>query len=380
MPKVHYPRPSRRHKSRSWEIYWKWNNRRYAISPGYTQEEDDLLVEAELRQVAAALASPDPIFPDKYAHAPAVIRYLADRYGKVQEGLESRESPALDASMWLRDYEVHIRQECVERWAITSMAIIRNLDDFVPGGIGKTDGLHANRFIDSIMEKGRSIGTRNRTLAVCSRFFKWALRTERAHSNPFVGIKTLKEPELEEIVYCTREERDRIIELAKNLEQPDWIAVPIAFFTGMRREEIFNMAWPDVLLAEKRVVVPKSKTKKRRVLPLAGDLLKLLESIPESRRRGHVVKTPNDKANRLNRADDLVEAIRKAAKGMEESIIPPERIRWNAWRHTFGSLLAQAGVSLDKISAWMGNTPDVCRRHYAQFVPRDSHDEEIEKL
>jgi hypothetical protein len=42
--------------------------------------------------------------------------------------------------------------------------------------------------------------------------------------------------------------------------------------------------------------------------------------------------------------------------------------------------LAQAGVSLDKISAWMGNTPAVCRNHYAQFVPRDQRDEEIDRL
>jgi len=60
--------------------------------------------------------------------------------------------------------------------------------------------------------------------------------------------------------------------------------------------------------------------------------------------------------------------------------VPRERIRWNAFRHTFGSLLAQDRVSLDKISAWMGNSPEICRRHYAQFVPRDRHDEDIERL
>jgi hypothetical protein len=57
-----------------------------------------------------------------------------------------------------------------------------------------------------------------------------------------------------------------------------------------------------------------------------------------------------------------------------------ERIGWNAFRHTFGSLLAQSGVSLDKICSWMGNTPEVCKRHYAQFVPRGGHDEDIDKL
>ncbi|MCD7897649.1 MAG: hypothetical protein LUG50_13400 [Planctomycetaceae bacterium] len=57
-----------------------------------------------------------------------------------------------------------------------------------------------------------------------------------------------------------------------------------------------------------------------------------------------------------------------------------ERIGWNSFRHTFGSLLAQSGVSLDKICAWMGNTPEVCRRHYARFIPRDRRDSEIDRL
>ena len=57
-----------------------------------------------------------------------------------------------------------------------------------------------------------------------------------------------------------------------------------------------------------------------------------------------------------------------------------KRIGWNSFRHTFGSLLAQSGVSIDKISSWMGNTPEVCRRHYAQFIPRGRRDNEIDKL
>ena len=39
------------------------------------------------------------------------------------------------------------------------------------------------------------------------------------------------------------------------------------------------------------------------------------------------------------------------------------------FRHTFGSHLAQKGVSLYKISQLMGNSPDICRRHYAMLVP-----------
>ncbi len=32
-------------------------------------------------------------------------------------------------------------------------------------------------------------------------------------------------------------------------------------------------------------------------------------------------------------------------------------------------MLAQRGISLYKISAMMGNSPEMCRRHYAALIP-----------
>jgi len=39
------------------------------------------------------------------------------------------------------------------------------------------------------------------------------------------------------------------------------------------------------------------------------------------------------------------------------------------YRHTFGSQLAMKGESLYKISALLGNSPEICRRHYAALLP-----------
>ena len=39
------------------------------------------------------------------------------------------------------------------------------------------------------------------------------------------------------------------------------------------------------------------------------------------------------------------------------------------FRHTFGSQLAQKGESLYKISELMGNSPEICRKHYAALIP-----------
>jgi integrase len=45
------------------------------------------------------------------------------------------------------------------------------------------------------------------------------------------------------------------------------------------------------------------------------------------------------------------------------------------FRHTFGSQLAQKGVSLFKIAELMGNSPEIARRHYARLVPEQMHEE-----
>jgi len=44
------------------------------------------------------------------------------------------------------------------------------------------------------------------------------------------------------------------------------------------------------------------------------------------------------------------------------------------FRHTFGSHLAQKGESLYKISALMGNSPEICRKHYAALIPEKMSD------
>ena len=67
--------------------------------------------------------------------------------------------------------------------------------------------------------------------------------------------------------------------------------------------------------------------------------------------------------------DNLSRAIRVANASNE--------LKWTCldYRHTFGSQLAQKGVSLYKISALMGNSPEICRKHYAALVPEAMGDE-----
>ena len=46
-------------------------------------------------------------------------------------------------------------------------------------------------------------------------------------------------------------------------------------------------------------------------------------------------------------------------------------LQWSCldYRHTFGTQLAQARISLFKIATLIANSPEICRRHYAASVP-----------
>jgi integrase len=340
-----------------------------------------------------------------------VKRYLHDRFGTIPLPF----SPNLGTENILEPYKSDITSSCSKMWSTNSLAILRRLEDST-GALTNISQSHAKAFLNT-MAITRSKATRNRALASCNRFFNWAVRTRRIANNPFKDIPFLTEEHPESITYCTKEERERILAAAKEIPLPYMIAVPIAFYTGCRREEIARMQWKHILFRESRIVIPKTKTSKRRVLPLADNLRPVLESV--ERHDDFVVRyARTNETTWTASACYLIESIRRklcrplkcgkdgkpvgtihkqyamteddlrkhppqycpelAADG--QPWLPAERVGWTTWRHTFGSLLAQAGVSIDKISAWMGNTPDVCRRHYAEFTPRNSFDEEINKL
>lgn len=372
MPKMTpHPVPKKRFHGARWRIYWKWNTRQYTLATDFMNAKKTAGIDSDLRLVSAALAMDMPIFPDKYADNASVQTYLADR------GLqELSEIPDNDAM--LTEYDRQISAVCGKEWAQNSRVRLNSLSG-AAGGILNTTPALAHKYLTDIVDSGRTPATRNRALNVFNRFFKWTVDLGYVKTNPFAGIKLLKEAREEQIVYCTRSERARLINLAKNIGFKDWIAVPIAFYTGMRMEEIYRMRWDDIRWKEGRVVVPITKTKKSRTLDLSSKLRGMLNLVPVGQRQGFVVPEIEGIRSRRDRAQTLTRQLRKLM-AQETNPIPEERISWNAWRHTFASLLVQEGVGLDQVSEWMGNTPEVCRRHYAQFIPRDKRNSAIDKL
>jgi len=149
--------------------------------------------------------------------------------------------------------------------------------------------------------------------------------------------------------------------------------VAAAIFAGLRRSEIVWLTWEDVDLQNRTIFVrPKvvgaeryqPKTNRSRVVPISKDLIPILLQL--ERRSEWVFASPREmRWHPANLSGRLRRTMR--AFGWTHG--------FGTFRHTFGSQLAQKGLSLYKISQLMGNSEDVCRQHYAAIATEQMQEE-----
>jgi integrase len=151
-------------------------------------------------------------------------------------------------------------------------------------------------------------------------------------------------------------------------------AVALMIYAGLRREEVLWLTIQDVDLKHRLIYVRaktidgafwQPKTKGNRVVPISDVLVGLLSAYKPKRSSPWFFPSPTGKRwDPDNFSEDLRDV--NAAAGLSWSCLD--------FRHTFGSHLAQKGESLYKIATLMGNSPEICRRHYAALVPETMHD------
>lgn len=109
----------------------------------------------------------------------------------------------------------------------------------------------------------------------------------------------------------------------------------------------------------------RPKTRRNRRVPMSSSLRSCLDRYEPP--RGVAWFFPSPQGKRWD-PDNFSQALREINRGAG--------LLWSCldFRHTFGSHLAMKGESLYKISALMGNSPEICRRHYAALIPEEMRD------
>lgn len=366
--KTEKPSPKLRLNKGIWQVIWNYDGKQYCISTG-RKEDDKLGADFDRSEIAVALGMSKPSFPAKYHTLPAVQRYCAARYNTQSPPAPAVIMPKKTGDP-VQDYITENAPAHPAVWIKTQYTALRRVQSEIGDPLTVTAG-QLQAWANGILRHCKP-WTQHRYLNTLASFYRWAILNKYMPGpSPTIGIKRAKIQQSMSITYCTKEERAEIINIAMKTGHPVGIAVPIAFYSGMRRGEISRLNWQDISFDRGIIVVQQTKTGRARVVPLHPELHNIL--VKHGRKEsGKVIAF---------RGADHIEALHSFALRLQSKHGKiAHLITWNVFRHTFGSLLAQAGVSLDKISSWMGNTPEICRRHYAQFIPKDLRDNDIEKM
>jgi integrase len=240
---------------------------------------------------------------------------------------------------------------------------------------------HVSEFITGqVQSRGLAPKTANRYREILCRLFNWAMN-ERGikmpgDKNPVTKVGRYKE-RAPEIRFLTLPQIDeQLAALAENVQLQTMVAVLI--YAGLRREELLWLTLDDydrnagpygILRIRAKTIgndAWQPKTKTNRAVPVSSTLRRHLDAYrPRIVPGGWLFPSPDGK--RWD-ADNFSQDLRTANTNAHLS--------WGCldFRHTFGSQLAAKGESLYKISSLMGNSPEICRRHYAAIHTHDLSD------
>jgi integrase len=195
---------------------------------------------------------------------------------------------------------------------------------------------------------------------------------DRRYPNPAAGVERMREA-APHIQFLGLEEIPAQLEAVQDSPVIHTL-VATYIYAGVRREEALWLTPEDVDLQQRLIRVRaktvkgeywQPKTKRNRVVPISNQLFEILNNY--HRPKDSLWFFPSPKGSHWdpdNFSQDLRNLNQKA--GLSWSCLD--------FRHTFGSQLAQKGESLYKISELMGNSPDICRKHYAALIPEKMKD------
>lgn len=140
--------------------------------------------------------------------------------------------------------------------------------------------------------------------------------------------------------------------------------ITLALKTGMRRGELFDLAWSDVDLANKVITVrgEHAKSSKTRHIPMSPSALAAItawkEQAPLQVGRVFPASDSGDRLNNVNKS--WANILKKAAI---------TQFRWHDMRHDFASKLVMEGVPLNTVRELCGHASLNTTLRYAHLAP-----------
>lgn len=281
-----------------------------------------------------------------FKHEKDAREYAARRHAEMIEeefngtmGRKERRAFLEGLARWVEEYDATSQASAI-RW------VARWFEENAPGVLIGQETLDAARRMQIETRKaGLSQSTINNRTQVVKRVLSLAYREWDWIDAPLDAKLRKPTPKNERHVYLDEPEIKALVAAIPDHREVDRRLVLLACLTGLRRGELLSLAHSNI--QHGRIVLRPDQTKsgKSRVVPVPDDAMGLLAELP--------FPTTD------TRLRNSFEAARKA--------IGRPDLRFHDLRHTYASMLANAGETMTTVQALLGHSSLVVTSRYAHF-------------
>jgi integrase len=238
--------------------------------------------------------------------------------------------------------------------------------------VGELRLVHIQGMIDELVAKGAAPKTVRNTVIPLRALFRWAIRRELCTVNPCDGVE-LPSGETARDRIAAVPEALALLDCVPDRDRAIWAT---AFFSGLRRGELLALDWKNVDLVGRRIYVERSYD--------PGSQRFVAPKSKKGEREVGIPKLLIPHLAALNRTEGLVfgptgvvpfnpsKLHERAYEAWDASDPPLARITLHECRHTYASLMIEAGVNIKKISEYMGHASiTITLDRYGHLLPGD---------
>lgn len=320
-------------RGKTWYIRFFYGGRRItrAVGPGKRQAE---LALGKIKAEIAEGKFLDPLKGNKVTYGELLDRYLKEHCA-VHKGRESYR----EAFYLVRELK-----------AVFGDLLLK---DVVPDRISP--------WIEELVRHGKGPSTVNHRITILKHSLTLARRWGYIRYNPLVDIERLREPS-GRVRYLQPEELERLLGEVPDYQRP---IVMMAAHTGMRLGKILSLRWDQVILAQRVIILARTKNGEMRGVPLNSTMVEVLRDLSRERMRygftsPYVFVNPltGDHWDYIGRT--FTAAVKRA--GIQD-------FRFHDLRHTAASWMVMSGVDLLTVAEILGHKDTRMTRRYAHLSP-----------
>lgn len=215
--------------------------------------------------------------------------------------------------------------------------------------------------VASMTEAGYATGTSNRVVIVLRHIYnlarKWRIPTVK--DNPTAGI--VLAPDVNRERFLDLDEAQRLLSSIRDDENSVAAnAILLLMLTGARRNEVTYAKWEYVDWEKRTLLVPLSKSGKRRTIALNAAAMELLRAIPRTEHCPYIFPSPI--TGRPSPSLHFPWLRIKERAGLHD-------LRLHDLRHSFASFLVNRGISLYIVQGLLGHANARYTQRYAHLTP-----------